>query len=140
VKADGMLDGTITGLSTDPILMFNTTTYANQKSANVSGAEVNVQHMFGQSGFGLQANYTYVHSPLKYNNADVNDQFAILGLSNSANWWVSSRTRTGRYAWRTTGATRSWPPRWTAMAAQRRCTLMPMARSTSALATTSTRT
>lgn len=85
VKADGMLDGTITGLSTDPILMFNTTTYANQKSANVSGAEVNVQHMFGQSGFGVQANYTYVHSPLKYNNADVNDQFAILGLSNSAN-------------------------------------------------------
>ena len=85
VKPDGMLDGTITGLSTDPILMFNTTTYANQKSANVSGAEVNVQHMFGQSGFGVQANYTYVHSPLKYNNADVNDQFAILGLSNSAN-------------------------------------------------------
>ncbi len=41
--------------------------------------------MFGHSGFGVQANYTYVHSPLKYNNADVNDQFAILGLSNSAN-------------------------------------------------------
>jgi TonB-dependent receptor len=85
VKGDGMLDGTITGLSTDPVLNFQTTTYANQKSANVSGAEVNLQHMFGQSGFGVQANYTYVHSPLKYNNADVNDQFAILGLSNSAN-------------------------------------------------------
>ncbi|MYM95533.1 TonB-dependent receptor [Duganella vulcania] len=85
VKGDGMLDGTITGLSTDPLLNFQTTTYANQKSANVSGAEVNVQHMFGESGFGVQANYTYVHSPLKYNNADVNDQFAILGLSNSAN-------------------------------------------------------
>ncbi|NYE59420.1 TonB-dependent receptor [Duganella sp. 1224] len=85
VKGDGMLDGTITGLPTDPLLNFQTTTYANQKSANVSGAEVNVQHMFGQSGFGIQANYTYVHSPLKYNNADVNDQFAILGLSNSAN-------------------------------------------------------
>jgi len=85
VKGDKHLDGTITGLSTDPLLVFQTTTYANQKSANVSGAEVNVQHMFGESGFGLQANYTYVHSPLKYNNADVNDQFAILGLSNSAN-------------------------------------------------------
>jgi len=85
VKGDGMLNGTITGLPSDPLLNFQTTTYANQKSANVSGAEVNVQHMFGESGFGLQANYTYVHSPLKYNNADVNDQFAILGLSNSAN-------------------------------------------------------
>ncbi|WP_167761494.1 TonB-dependent receptor [Duganella callida] len=85
VKADGNLDGTITGLPTDPLLNFQTTTYSNQKSATVSGAEVNVQHMFGQSGFGVQANYTYVHSPLKYNNANVNDQFAILGLSNSAN-------------------------------------------------------
>jgi TonB-dependent receptor len=85
VKGDGHLDGTITALSTDPVLNFQTTTYANQKSATVSGAEINVQHMFGQSGFGVQANYTYVHSPLKYNNADVNDQFAILGLSNSAN-------------------------------------------------------
>jgi TonB-dependent receptor len=85
VKGDGMLNGTITGLPSDPLLNFQTTTYANQKSANVSGAEVNVQHMFGESGFGVQANYTYVHSPLKYNNADVNDQFAILGLSNSAN-------------------------------------------------------
>jgi len=85
VKGDGMLDGTITGLPGDPLLNFQTTTYANQKSASVSGAEVNVQHMFGQSGFGVQANYTYVHSPLKYNDADVNDQFAILGLSNSAN-------------------------------------------------------
>jgi TonB-dependent receptor len=85
VKADGNLDGTITALATDPILNFQTTTYSNQKSASLNGAEVNLQHMFGQSGFGVQANYTYVHSPLKYNDANVNDQFAILGLSNSAN-------------------------------------------------------
>jgi TonB-dependent receptor len=85
VKSDGNLNGNITGLPTDPLMNFLTTTYANQKSATVKGAEINVQHMFGRSGFGVQANYTYVTSPTKYDNANTNDQFAILGLSNSAN-------------------------------------------------------
>ncbi|MHA4869107.1 TonB-dependent receptor [Duganella sp. PWIR1] len=85
VKADGNLNGNITGLPTDPLVDFVTTTYANQKAATVKGAEINVQHMFGRSGFGVQANYTYVSSPTKYDNGNTNDQFAILGLSNSAN-------------------------------------------------------
>ncbi|MYM37327.1 TonB-dependent receptor [Duganella sp. FT94W] len=85
VKADGNLNGNITGLPTDPLVNFVTTTYSNQKSATVKGAELNVQHMFGRSGFGVQANYTWVSSPTKYDNANTNDQFAILGLSNSAN-------------------------------------------------------
>jgi TonB-dependent receptor len=85
VKSDGNLNGNITGLPTDPLANFLTTTYSNQKSATVKGAEINVQHMFGRSGFGVQANYTYVSSPTKYDNANTNDQFAILGLSNSAN-------------------------------------------------------
>ncbi|SDH63866.1 TonB-dependent receptor [Duganella sp. OV458] len=85
VKSDGNLNGNITGLPTDPLMNFLTKTYSNQKSATVKGAELNVQHMFGRSGFGVQANYTWVSSPVKYNNANNNDQFAILGLSNSAN-------------------------------------------------------
>jgi TonB-dependent receptor len=85
VKSDGNLNGTIVGQPTDPLANFLVTSYANQKSATVKGAELNVQHMFGRSGFGVQANYTYVTSPTKYDNANTNDQFAILGLSNSAN-------------------------------------------------------
>jgi TonB-dependent receptor len=85
VKSDGNLDGKITGLATDPLMPFLLTSYANQKSATVKGAEVNVQHMFGRTGFGVQANYTYVTSPTKYDNGNTKDQFAILGLSNSAN-------------------------------------------------------
>ena len=83
----GIVPGTIAGLSSDPLLMFNTDTYVNEQSANLSGMELNVQHMFGDSGFGVMANYTYVHSPLKYNNnnLDVSTQFAIVGLSDSAN-------------------------------------------------------
>jgi TonB-dependent receptor len=50
----------------------------------LKGAEINWQHMF-DNGFGFQANYTYVKSDLTYNNTGTGAQFALLGLSNSAN-------------------------------------------------------
>ena len=37
------------------------------------------------SGFGVQANYTYVNSGLKYDNGSVGEQFALVGLGDSAN-------------------------------------------------------
>ena len=85
VKSDGNLNGNIAGLPSDPLMNFLTTSFSNQKSATVKGAEINVQHMFANTGFGVQANYTYVTSPTKYDNGNTKDQFAILGLSNSAN-------------------------------------------------------
>jgi TonB-dependent receptor len=81
----GNATGTIAGLPTDPLLLFSTSSFSNQNPTSLSGIEANIQHMFGNSGFGVQANYTYVHSPLKYDNADLNNQFALRGLSNSAN-------------------------------------------------------
>jgi TonB-dependent receptor len=83
--AAGNATGTIVGQSTDPIANFEINSYSNQKKADLYGAEVNVQHMFGDTGFGVSANYTYVHSGLKYNNASIGEQFALVGLSNSAN-------------------------------------------------------
>ena len=61
------------------------TSVANQESATLKGAELNLQHMFGNSGFGVQANYTYVKSDLTYNNTGRGNQFALVGLSDSAN-------------------------------------------------------
>ena len=81
----GNARGDIVGQPGDPIANFEITSYSNQKEASLHGAEVNVQHMFGRSGFGVQANYTWVHSGLKYDNAKLGEQFALLGLSNSAN-------------------------------------------------------
>ncbi|HAK92843.1 MAG TPA: TonB-dependent receptor, partial [Massilia timonae] len=34
---------------------------------------------------GIQANYTYVNSGLKYDNASKGEQFALVGLGDSAN-------------------------------------------------------
>ena len=49
---------------------FRITAPANQRSATLDGWEFNVQHMFGESGFGVSANYTMVDSGLKYDNPD----------------------------------------------------------------------
>ncbi len=83
--ASGNATGTISGISSDPIANFEITTFANQKKASLKGLELNVQHMFGNSGFGVSANATYVDSGLAYNNASIGEQFALVGLSNSAN-------------------------------------------------------
>ena len=79
------ITGVITGQPDDPVINFQTTSFVNAQSASLHGAEINWQHMFGDSGFGVQANYTYVKSDLTFNNASKGDQFALVGLSNSAN-------------------------------------------------------
>ncbi len=83
--ANGNQTGTIAGLPGDPIATFAITVPANQRSASLDGWEFNVQHMFGDSGFGMSANYTIVDSGLQYDNYSLGEQFALEGLSDSAN-------------------------------------------------------
>lgn len=83
--AQGHPVGTIAGQPGDPTLTFKINTPVNQHAASLRGFEFNVQNAFGNSGFGVSANYTLVMSGLKYDNANMNDQFALVGLSNSAN-------------------------------------------------------
>jgi TonB-dependent receptor len=83
--AAGNATGTIIGQPGDPVANFRITSFSNQKKASIKGLELNLQHMFGNSGFGISTNYTYVDSNLKYNNAKLGEQFALVGLSNSSN-------------------------------------------------------
>ncbi len=85
VDSSGNRTGTIVGQPTDPIANFRITAPANQRSASLDGWEFNVQHMFGDSGFGVMANYTIVDSGLEYDNTLIGEQFALEGLSDSAN-------------------------------------------------------
>ncbi|GHA79129.1 TonB-dependent receptor [Cognatilysobacter bugurensis] len=85
VDANGNATGTIIGQPGDPIAEFRINAPANQRSASLDGWEFNVQHLFGQSGFGLAANYTIVDSGLTYDNYLIGEQFALEGLSDSAN-------------------------------------------------------
>jgi TonB-dependent receptor len=81
---NGNATGTITGQPGDPIANFRVTAPANQRSASLDGWEFNAQHVF-ENGFGLSANYTIVDSSLTYDNYNLGEQFALEGLSDSAN-------------------------------------------------------
>ena len=85
VDSNGNRTGIIAGQPGDPIATFEIQVPANQRSAKLDGWELNVQQMFGASGFGVSANYTLVDSDLAYDNQDRGEQFAIEGLSDSAN-------------------------------------------------------
>ncbi|HET7268189.1 MAG TPA: TonB-dependent receptor, partial [Oleiagrimonas sp.] len=85
VDSTGHATGTITGQPGDPVASFRITTPVNQRSASLDGLEFAWQHVFGDSGFGIAANYTHVDSGLTYQNDVVDEQFALVGLSDSAN-------------------------------------------------------
>jgi TonB-dependent receptor len=71
----------------DPAAVWQTSVPVNNKEAKINGMEIAVQHFFGETGFGIGANYTVVNGDIGFNNlADPNvDQFALLGLSDTAN-------------------------------------------------------
>lgn len=66
--------------------VFNVTGQVNGPKANVRGLEIALQHVFGDSGFGLQANATLVDTNRKFPKQDISGTgFAVTGLANSAN-------------------------------------------------------
>ena len=78
--------GEITGRPGDPLTVYSITIPGNAGSHSLNGYEFNVQHMFGNSGFGVAANYTIVKSDsLSYDNAAKGPQQVLIGLSDSAN-------------------------------------------------------
>lgn len=71
----------------DPLMIFRTAKPVNNTEAKIYGAEFAVQHFFGDTGFGVQANYTLVRGDVGFD--DETDpsvsQFALTGLSDTAN-------------------------------------------------------
>lgn len=82
------LEGTEIGPdANDPELQFLVNQPLNNQQGNISGAELAVQHFFGDTGFGVAASYTYVDGNVDFDiNAPVGSpQFALTGLSDTAN-------------------------------------------------------
>ena len=71
----------------DPLMTFINSKPVNNKNANIYGFELAAQHFFGDTGFGIQANYTTVTGDIGFdNNANPSiTQFALVGLSDTAN-------------------------------------------------------
>lgn len=90
--SSGNFTGSIAGVAgEDPAAEFAIRVPTNAASSGVDGWEIAVQHFFGDSGFGVSANYTIVNADDEYNNTlvDANgvavQQFVIEGISDSAN-------------------------------------------------------
>ena len=79
--------GEIVGINgEDPVLPININQSVNSDtSRSVDGMEFAVQHLFGDSGFGTMLNYTMVDGDVEYDNYSTDTQFALLGLSDTAN-------------------------------------------------------
>jgi TonB-dependent receptor len=77
----------ITGQPGDPLLRFAIGTIANNdKKSKINGFELNVQHMFGNTGFGVSANFTKVKSDRTYDVTNPVAQTDVLtGMGDSGN-------------------------------------------------------
>ena len=70
----------------DPFINWQVNRPVNDKSTTIDGIEAAVQHWFGESGFGVQANYTMVDADVEFDNLSTEGQFAMTGLSDTANF------------------------------------------------------
>ena len=77
----------ISGQPGDPLLVFNMGTFQNNnRTSGLNGVELNFQHMFANTGFGMSANFTKVRSNLSYDNNKAGAQTDVLvGLGDSGN-------------------------------------------------------
>jgi TonB-dependent receptor len=77
----------IVGESDDPLYSFAVQRPVNQEAARIRGWEIGGQYFFGETGFGVLANYTIVRGDVKFddNAPPGTQQFALLGLSDTAN-------------------------------------------------------
>lgn len=78
---NGVIDPT-----TNKLAQFAYSTSVNGPSANVHGVELAWQHVFADTGFGFQANATFVGTDKPYDPSNITTSgFAVTGLANSAN-------------------------------------------------------
>lgn len=77
----------VTAAANDPLLNFLVATPVNNKKANIHGFEIQGQHFFGDSGFGIAGSLTKVFGDVHFDRGGdpASTQFALPGLSDTAN-------------------------------------------------------
>ena len=76
---------TFTGQPGDPLVIWDITRPTNANKTQIHGWEFSVQHLFWDSGFGVQANYSLPQGGAQWNPLVIGTQFALPGLSKSYN-------------------------------------------------------
>ncbi|MFD2165992.1 TonB-dependent receptor [Thalassotalea euphylliae] len=84
----------------DDVAVFTNTLPSNGESATVDGFELALLHSF-DNGFGFMANGTFVDSDAELDPSDINQTFALTGLSDSLNLvaFYESGPLQARLAW-----------------------------------------
>jgi TonB-dependent receptor len=81
------LDADVTPNGDDPLYAVAVNKPLNNREASIDGIEIQGQHFFGDSGFGVAASYTIVNGDVGFDVAGAPgaSQFALTGLSDTAN-------------------------------------------------------
>lgn len=75
----------VVGGPDDQVIIWDIASYTNGEAAEVDGIEIALQHLFADSGFGIQANATFVDGDVKYDVTSLDQDISLTGLSDSAN-------------------------------------------------------
>ena len=90
VNGHGNADGAIEAdPQTDPLLVWGISSPENLDERSVEGVEFAVQHLFGDSGYGVAFNATLVEGDVEYDPLVNAEQPVLPGLSDSANFQCS---------------------------------------------------
>jgi TonB-dependent receptor len=86
-QANVMESFDVVATAANPDYVFNVSKPINNREAKIHGFELGGQYFFGDTGLGVLANYTIVRGDVEFDNtlAPTENQFALLGLSDSAN-------------------------------------------------------
>ena len=74
--------------ATDPLIEWTIDSPENVDARKVNGIELAVQHLFGETGFGVGVNATFVDGDVDVDNYYIGRQKVLEGLSDSANLQV----------------------------------------------------
>lgn len=85
INAGNPIGTPIVQAADDPVATWRISRDQNLETAELYGWEFAIQHMFGDTGFGIGANYTTVDGDINVDNSLVGFQFVLPGLSDSAN-------------------------------------------------------
>jgi TonB-dependent receptor len=79
----------------DPLALFDVTREVNEETGTLYGFELAAQHLF-EDGYGITANYTTVNGDVEADRDAIGYQFALTGMSDSAN--LSGFYETDKYS------------------------------------------
>jgi TonB-dependent receptor len=78
--------GPFRGQPGDPLVIWDVTAPTNGNQTDIHGFELSVQHLFGESGFGVEANWSVPTGGAPFNSLTIGNSFALAGLSRSYNF------------------------------------------------------